>query len=163
VCRVGRRPVRPGITLAEGLRDLGESKGRVPSANYSLAFPLTAVENAEKFGVVEMCGAQFFLSAWPPCFGQLRLALLITNGFRQRFQPDVGTSAFMLPNEGVSLTSHTVNAPMSLQILVNLLLTSVPRCEGTWFVMFTASGRGCRHQTTRLGTHISCPRRVNSV
>jgi len=105
---------------------LGENKGRVPSANYSLAFPLTAVENAEKFGVVERRGAQFFLSAWPPYCAQLRLALLITSCSRQRFQPNVGTSAFMLPNEGVPLTSHTVSAPMSLQILVNLLLTSVP-------------------------------------
>lgn len=149
--------------MAEGLRDLGENKGRVPSANYSLAFPLTAVENAEKFGVVEMYGAQFFLSAWPPCCGQLRLALLITIYSRLRFQTAVGTSAFMLPNEGVPLTSHTVSAPISLQILVNLLLTSVPWCEGTWFVMLTAYGRGCRHQTTRLGTHISCPGRVNLV
>jgi hypothetical protein len=43
--------------LAEGLRDLGENAGRVPSSNYSLAFPLTAVENAEKFCAVEICGA----------------------------------------------------------------------------------------------------------
>lgn len=142
---------------------MGENKDRVPSANYSLAFPLTAVENAGKFGVVEMCRAQFFLSAWPPYCGQLRLALLITICSRLRFQPAVGTYAFMLPNEGVPLSSHTVSAPMSLQILVNLLLTSVPLCEGTRFVMLAAYGRGCRHQTTRLGTHISCPRRVNSV
>ena len=87
---------------------MGENKGRVPYANYSLAFPLIAVENAEKFGVVEMCVAYFFLSAWPPCFGQLRLALLSISRSRLRLQPAVGTSAFMLPNEGVPLTSHTL-------------------------------------------------------
>lgn len=138
---------------------MGENKDRVPSANYSLAFPLTPVENAEKFGV-EMCGAQFCLSAWPPCFGQLRLALLITNRSRLRFQPAVGTSAFMLPNKGVLFTSHSVSAPMSLQILVNLLLTNVPRCEGAWFVTLAASGRGCRRQTTRLGTHVLSAREL---
>jgi hypothetical protein len=114
-----------------------------------------------KNSVSQCVGAQFFLSAWPPCFGQLKLALLITNRSRLRFQPAVGTSGFMLPNEGVPLSSHTVGAPTSLQILVNLLLTNVPRCEGTWFVTLTASGRGCRRQTTRLGTRMSCPR-VNS-
>jgi hypothetical protein len=80
--------------LAEGFRDLGENAGRVPSSNYSLVFPLTAAENAEKFGVFEICGAQFFLSAWPPCFTQLQLAPLITSRSGLRFQPAFGTSVF---------------------------------------------------------------------
>ena len=137
-----------------------EIAGRVPCYNYSLAFALTAVENAEKFDVVEICGAQFFLSAWPPCFRKLRLAQLITSRSWLRFQPAVGIIAFKLPNYGIPLTRHNVSAPMSLQILVNLLLTNVPRCEGTWFLILTASGLDNGHQTTRLGTHNSCPRRV---